>query len=88
LGSIIIKIDLILLPLEGMDIMLGMNWMTLDGVTLDILARAVQINSPDNGATTLYLPFQECISPCTFAMVESEIEEIPYDTQVISVVTP
>jgi hypothetical protein len=77
LVSIIIKTDLILFPLEGMDIILGMNWMTLHGVTLDILARAVEINSPDHGAITLYLPFQECINSCAFAMVESKLEEIP-----------
>ena len=59
LGSIIIKTDLILPPLEGMDIILGMNWMTQHRVTLDIPARAVEINSPNHGATTLYLPFRE-----------------------------
>jgi hypothetical protein len=36
LGSKTIKTDLILLALEGMDIILGMNWMALHGVTLDI----------------------------------------------------
>jgi hypothetical protein len=36
LGSKIIKTNLILLALEGMDIILGMNWMALHGVTLDI----------------------------------------------------
>jgi hypothetical protein len=60
-----------------MDIILGMTWMTLHEVTLDILARAVEINSPDHGATTIYLPFQECINSCAFAMVESKLAEIP-----------
>jgi hypothetical protein len=41
------------LALEGMDIILGMNWMTLHGVTLDISSQAIEINSPDHGATTL-----------------------------------
>jgi hypothetical protein len=36
LDSKTIKTDLILLALEGMDIILGMNWMALHGVTLDI----------------------------------------------------
>jgi predicted aspartyl protease len=36
LGSKTIKTDLILLALEGMDIILGMNCMALHGVTLDI----------------------------------------------------
>jgi hypothetical protein len=46
LGSKTIKPDLILLALEGMDIILGMNWMALHGVTLDISSQAVEINSP------------------------------------------
>ena len=77
LGSIIIKTDLILLPLEGMDIIFGMNWMAQHGVTLDIPARAVAINSPNHGATTLYLPFQECINSCAFAMKDIKLEDIP-----------
>ena len=76
LGSIIIKTDLILLPLEGMDIILGMNWMAQHGVTLDIPARAVEINSPNHGATTLYLPFRECINSCAFALEGVKLEEI------------
>ena len=46
LGSKIINADLVLLPLEGMDIILGMNWMTMHGVILDLSSRAVEINSP------------------------------------------
>jgi hypothetical protein len=38
LGSKTIQTDLIILELEGMDIILGMNWMALHGVTLDISA--------------------------------------------------
>jgi hypothetical protein len=57
LGSKTIKTTLIILALEGMDINLGMNWMTLHEVTLDISSQAIEINSPNHGATTLYLPF-------------------------------
>ena len=53
-----------------------MDWMTQHGVTLDILSRAVEINSPTHGTTTLYLPFQECIISCAFAMSEAKLEEI------------
>ena len=62
LGSKIIKTDLIILALKGIDIILGMDWMTQHGVVLDILARAVEINSPTHGVSTLYLPFHECIN--------------------------
>jgi hypothetical protein len=36
MGSNLIKTDLILLNLEGMDILLGMDWMTRHQVSLDI----------------------------------------------------
>jgi hypothetical protein len=56
MGSNLIKTDLILLNLEGMDILLGMGWMTRHQVLLDISSRAVVINSSDYKATILYLP--------------------------------
>ena len=77
LGSIVVNTDLILLPLEGMDVILGMNWMAQHGVMLDIPSRAVELNSPKYGTTTLYLPFRECTNSCAFAMRESKLEEIP-----------
>jgi hypothetical protein len=36
LGSNLIKTDLLLLDLEGMDVLLGMDWMTRHRVSLDI----------------------------------------------------
>ena len=54
-----------------------MDWMTRHGVALDIPSRAVEINSPIQGATTLYLPFQQCTNSCAFAMSESKLEDIP-----------
>jgi hypothetical protein len=56
LGSNLIKTYLILLNLEGMDILLGMDWMTRHQVSLNISSRAVEIDSPDHRATILYLP--------------------------------
>ena len=60
-----------------MDIILGMNWMAQHGVKLDIPARAVEINSPNHGATTLYLPFRGCINSCAFAIEGVKLQEIP-----------
>jgi hypothetical protein len=76
LGSKIIKTDLILLALEGIDIILGVDWMTRHGVTLDLSSQAVEINSSTQGATTLYLPIRECTNSCALIEVCSEIEEI------------
>jgi hypothetical protein len=55
-GSNLIKIDLLLLDLEGMDVLLGMDWMTRHRVSLDISFRAMEMDSPEHEPTTLYLP--------------------------------
>jgi hypothetical protein len=77
LGSKVIKTDLILLALEGIDIILGVDWMTWHGITLDLSSQAIEINSPTQGATTLYLLFRECTNSYALIEVRSEIEEIP-----------
>jgi hypothetical protein len=77
LGSNLIKIDLILLNLEGRDILLDMDWMTRHQVSLDISSRAVEIDSPDYRATILYLPQRECINSCIYAIEGIKLEDIP-----------
>jgi hypothetical protein len=77
LDSKIIKTDLVLLPLEDMDIILGMDWMTKHKVLLDISSRVIEIDSPYNGATTLYLPQQEYIHSCVYATTDIKLEDIP-----------
>jgi hypothetical protein len=77
LGSNLIKTDLILLNLEGMDILLGMDWMTRHRVSLDISSRAVDIDSPDNRATILYLPQREYINSCVYAIERIKLNDIP-----------
>ena len=77
LGSKLIKTDLIPLSLDGMDVILGMDWMTQYNVLLDISSRAVEIDSPNQGATTLYLPSQEYVTICSFAMGGIKLEDIP-----------
>jgi hypothetical protein len=65
LGSKLIKTCLVLLNLEGIDVILGTNWMTEHRVLLDISSRVIEIDSPYQGATTLYLPQQEYLHSCT-----------------------
>jgi hypothetical protein len=77
MGSNLIKIDLILLNLEGMDILLGMDWMTRHQVSLDISSRAVETDSPDYKATILYLPQQECIDSCVYTIEGIKLKDIP-----------
>ena len=77
LGSKTIPTNLILLPLEGMDVILGMNWMNRHGVLLDISSRAVEINSPTYGHSVLYLPQSEHVNSCAYAMKDIHIKDIP-----------
>jgi hypothetical protein len=77
MGSNLIRAYLILLNLEGIDILLGMDWMTRNHVSLDISSRAVEIDSPDYKATILYLPQREYINSCVYAIEGIKLEDIP-----------
>jgi hypothetical protein len=76
MGSILIRTALILLNLEGMDILLGMDWMTRHRISLDIFSRIVEINSPEYGHTILHLPQSEYISSCVYALKGIKLEDI------------
>jgi hypothetical protein len=77
LGSKLIKTDLVLLNLEVIDVILGINWMTEHRVLLDISSRVIEIDSPHQGATTLYLPQQEYLYSCAYAITDIKVEDIP-----------
>jgi hypothetical protein len=77
LGSRIVDTDLIILGLECMDVILGMDWMNRHMVVLDISERMVEINSPIVGATTLSLPFKDGVNPCSYVAITSQLQEIP-----------
>jgi hypothetical protein len=77
LGSHLIKTDLLLLDLEGMDVLLGMDWMTRHRVSLDISSRAVEIDSPDHETTILYLPHRGYNNSCAYAVEGIKLKDIP-----------
>jgi hypothetical protein len=77
LGSKNIQSNLITINLEGMDVILGMDWMTQHKVVLDISGRVVEINSPTVGHTTLYLPFKDGTDSCAYVTIISPLDEIP-----------
>jgi hypothetical protein len=76
-GSKEIRTDLISLNLEGIDIILGTNWMTEHRVSLDIASRVIEINSPHQGNITLFLPQQEYLYSCTYAITGLKVKDIP-----------
>jgi hypothetical protein len=76
-GSKIFKTTLLVLGLEGMDIILGADWMSQHRVVLDVAARALEIRSPTFGDLALYLPNQDSTRSCAFAMIELPLKKIP-----------
>jgi hypothetical protein len=77
LGSKVIQSNLITIKLEGMDVILGIAWMTQHKVVLDISDRVVEINSPTVGHTTLYLPLKDGTDSCAYVTIISPLDEIP-----------
>jgi hypothetical protein len=77
LGSKIFPTNVIAINLAGMDVILGMDWMTQQKVVLDISNRVVEINSPMVGHTTLYLPFKDGTDSCAYVTIISPLDEIP-----------
>jgi hypothetical protein len=77
MGSKIFTTTLLILGLEGMDIILGVDWMTQHRVVLDVAARALEIRSPTSEDLVLYLPSQDSTQSCAFAMMESPVKKIP-----------
>jgi hypothetical protein len=77
LGSKTFLTNLIHLGLGGLDVILGMNWLTQHQVVLDIATRMIEIHSPTSGHTILYLPKVEGTNPCSYAVVAIQLEDIP-----------
>jgi hypothetical protein len=77
LGSKVVPANLLALNLKGIDVILGMDWLTQHQVILDIATRMVEIHSPTSCHTTLYLPKAEGINPCSYAAVTIQLENIP-----------
>jgi hypothetical protein len=77
MGNNLMRADLLLLDLKGMDVLLGMNWMTQYHVSLDISSRTVEINSPENEPTILYLPQPKYFNSCTYAASGIKLKDIP-----------
>jgi hypothetical protein len=77
LGSKVFQTNLLTLGLDGINVILGMDWMTHHKVTLDIAEQRIEINSPTVGASTLYLPLRESLDPSAYVSIDTNLEEIP-----------
>jgi hypothetical protein len=72
----VIEIELIILSGQGIDVILGMNWMKWHETILDIVAWLAHLNSHVHGKVTLYLPAVSRIKASLHHMVELKLEDI------------
>jgi hypothetical protein len=68
--------NLIILSGQGIDVILGMSWMKMHKVVLDIAVRLVYLNSPMYEKVTLHLPAISRIKASLHHVVERRLEDI------------
>jgi len=72
------QVDLVVLPGLGIDVILGMNWMSSHGVLIDTLTRVVMLRDPDNQEGFLVqLPRDINLSCTTNAVQVKAMADIP-----------
>jgi hypothetical protein len=69
--------DLVILSGQGIDVILGMNWMKVHKAILDISARLVHLNSLVYGKVTLHLPAVARLKAALHHTMGKSLEEIP-----------
>jgi hypothetical protein len=76
LSGRIFSTHLILLKSQGLDVILGMNWMKLHRAILDIADRLVHLDSPMYGKVILHLPVISRIKASLHHVIELKLEDI------------
>jgi hypothetical protein len=77
LGGRVYKTSLIVLEGQGIDAILGMNWMKRHRALLDTTARTVHLDSPEQDNTTLQLALTLVTSIAMHHTVAQNLEDIP-----------
>jgi hypothetical protein len=67
---------LIILEGQGIDVILGMNWMKMHRVVLDIYARLVHLDSSIYGKVSLQLPPVARLQASVYAVIAKSLDEI------------
>jgi hypothetical protein len=67
---------LIILEGQGIDVILGMNWMKMHRVVLDISARLVHLDSPIYGMVSLQLPPVDRLQTSVYAAIAKSLDEL------------
>jgi hypothetical protein len=69
--------SLIILKDQGIDVILGMNWMKMHQALLDISAHRVHIDSPIFDKVSLQLPHVAHLQVSIYSVVAKSLDEIP-----------
>jgi hypothetical protein len=77
LGGRVYKTSLIVLEGQGIDVILGMNWMKRHRALLDTAARTVHLDSLDHGNATLQLALTPVTSAAVHHTVTQNLADIP-----------
>jgi hypothetical protein len=76
LAGWVFSTTLIILRGQGIDVILGMNWMKMHRVVLDISARLVHLNSPIYDKVSLQLPPVAHLEASVCAAIAKSLDEI------------
>jgi hypothetical protein len=77
LAGRLFRTNLIVLEGQGIDVILGMGWMKIFKVVLDIAARTVHLESPTLGSVVLKLPPPTSIASALYYTAALNLEDIP-----------
>ena len=76
LGGNFFPITPIVLPSQGIDVILGMNWMERDGAITDTSSRIIQLNSSTYGPMDIHLSQHEIPTRAVYHLQAKILEEI------------
>jgi hypothetical protein len=76
LGGKVFKMHLIVLDGQGIDVILGMNWMRDHKALLDTASRTVQLDSLDHGVVVLQLSSPLSTTPSLYHATAQKLEDI------------
>jgi hypothetical protein len=77
IGSKTFPTNLVTMNLEGVDVILGMNWMSQHKVVLDISETMIEIKTPIVESSIPYLPPKGHKGLCVYAAITTQLEDIP-----------
>src|SRR6185312_118025 len=75
LSGTIFQTTPIVLPSQGIDVILGMNWMKEHGAIINTSSRVIQLNSPTYGSMDIH-PSQHAIPATVIYHLEGKILEV------------